>query len=58
MIRYPAGEQITVPRHVETSNVRTMLTAATVVPHHRLARARGAGACRFSSPCARRRNGW
>ena len=37
MMRYPAGEQITVPRHVETSNVRTMLTAATVVPHHRLA---------------------
>jgi short subunit dehydrogenase-like uncharacterized protein len=25
MLRYPAGEQITVPRHVETRNVRTML---------------------------------
>jgi short subunit dehydrogenase-like uncharacterized protein len=37
MVRYPSGEQITVPRHVHTSNVRTMLTAATVVPHHRLA---------------------
>jgi short subunit dehydrogenase-like uncharacterized protein len=37
MARYPAGEQITVPRHVQTRNVRTMLTAATVVPHPRLA---------------------
>jgi short subunit dehydrogenase-like uncharacterized protein len=37
MVRYPAGEQITVPRHVATRNVRTMLTAATVVPHERLA---------------------
>jgi short subunit dehydrogenase-like uncharacterized protein len=37
MVRYPSGEQITVPRHVRTRNVRTMLTAATVVPHHRLA---------------------
>ena len=37
MVRYPAGEQITVPRHVETRNVRTMLTAATMVPHERLA---------------------
>jgi hypothetical protein len=26
MLRYPAGEQITVPRHVETANVRTLLT--------------------------------
>jgi short subunit dehydrogenase-like uncharacterized protein len=25
MLRYPAGEQITVPRHVETDRVRTML---------------------------------
>jgi short subunit dehydrogenase-like uncharacterized protein len=25
-LRYPAGEQITVPRHVETANVRTMLS--------------------------------
>jgi short subunit dehydrogenase-like uncharacterized protein len=25
MLRYPAGEQITVPRHVETANVRTLL---------------------------------
>jgi short subunit dehydrogenase-like uncharacterized protein len=37
MARYPAGEHITVPRHVETRNVRTMLTADTVVPHPRLA---------------------
>ncbi|MGH2954238.1 MAG: saccharopine dehydrogenase family protein [Solirubrobacterales bacterium] len=33
MIRYPAGEQIMVPRHVRTRSVRTMLTAATVAPH-------------------------
>jgi short subunit dehydrogenase-like uncharacterized protein len=39
MLRYPAGEHITVPRHVRTSRVRTMLTAATVMPHPRLARA-------------------
>ena len=26
MLRYPAGEQITVPRHVETANVRTLLS--------------------------------
>jgi short subunit dehydrogenase-like uncharacterized protein len=32
MIRYPAGEQITVPRHVKTDNVRTMLSATTVAP--------------------------
>jgi short subunit dehydrogenase-like uncharacterized protein len=36
MVRYPSGEQITVPRHVPTRNVRTMLTAATVAPHPRL----------------------
>ena len=32
MIRYPAGEPITVPRHVETRNVRMLLSAETVVP--------------------------
>lgn len=32
MVRYPGGEPITVPRHVQTSDVRMMLTAATVVP--------------------------
>jgi short subunit dehydrogenase-like uncharacterized protein len=32
MIRYPSGEQITVPRHVETRRVRTMLNASTVLP--------------------------
>lgn len=25
MLRYPAGEQITVPRHLDTANVRTLL---------------------------------
>ncbi len=37
MTRYPAGEQITVPRHVETANVHTALTAATSSGHPRLA---------------------
>jgi short subunit dehydrogenase-like uncharacterized protein len=37
MVRYPAGEQITVPRHVDTRNVRTRLTAATLAPDPRLA---------------------
>jgi short subunit dehydrogenase-like uncharacterized protein len=32
MVRYPAGEHITVPRHVETKRVRTLLTASTVIP--------------------------
>ncbi len=32
MVRYPAGEPITVPRHVDTRRVRMMLTAATVAP--------------------------
>ena len=37
MTRYPSGEPITVPRHVETRNVSTSLTALTTVPHPRLA---------------------
>jgi len=32
MVRYPAGEQITVPRHVDTRRVRTLLTASTALP--------------------------
>jgi short subunit dehydrogenase-like uncharacterized protein len=32
MIRYPGGEPITVPRHVETLNVLMLLSAETVVP--------------------------
>ena len=32
MLRYPAGEHVTVPRHVETQRVRTLLTASTVIP--------------------------
>ena len=39
MVRYPAGEHITVPRHVDTRGVRTMLTASTAAPHPRLAAA-------------------
>ncbi|MGH2957804.1 MAG: saccharopine dehydrogenase family protein, partial [Solirubrobacterales bacterium] len=37
MISYPSGEQITVPRHVPTRRVRTLLTASTFAPHPRLA---------------------
>ncbi|MDX6586655.1 MAG: hypothetical protein QOI31_1128 [Solirubrobacterales bacterium] len=32
MTRYPAGEHITVPRHVEAQTVRTALTASTTSP--------------------------
>lgn len=32
MIRYPSGEQITVPRHVATRNVRTTMNAAAFGP--------------------------
>jgi short subunit dehydrogenase-like uncharacterized protein len=32
MVRYPAGEHITVPRHVDTKRVRTVLSASTTVP--------------------------
>jgi short subunit dehydrogenase-like uncharacterized protein len=36
MVSYPAGEHFTVPRHVETRNVRTTLSASTVAPHPKL----------------------
>lgn len=32
MLRYPAGEQITVPRHVQTARVRTLLNGMVVPP--------------------------
>jgi len=32
MLRYPAGEQITVPRHIETARVRTLLNGMVVPP--------------------------
>jgi len=32
MLRYPAGEQITVPMHVETARVRTLLNGMVVPP--------------------------
>lgn len=32
MLRYPAGEQITVPRHVETARVQTLLNGMVVPP--------------------------
>ena len=31
-VRYPAGEHITVPRHVTTGRVRTIMSASTAVP--------------------------
>ena len=37
MLRYPAGEQITVPRHIATRRVQTLMTASTFAPHPRLA---------------------
>lgn len=36
MARYPAGEQITVPRHIDTANVRTTITASTLTGSDRL----------------------
>lgn len=39
MLRYPAGEHVTVPRHVKTRNVRSMLSASAVFPDPRLAKA-------------------
>jgi short subunit dehydrogenase-like uncharacterized protein len=32
MVRYPAGEQITVPRHIPTRRVRTMISTSTLAP--------------------------
>jgi short subunit dehydrogenase-like uncharacterized protein len=32
MTRYPAGEHVTVPRHVDTRTIRTALTASTTSP--------------------------
>lgn len=34
--RYPAGEHVTVPRHVRTPSVRTAITAASIAPHPKL----------------------
>lgn len=39
MARYPAGEQITVPRHVDTANVRTTINASTLTGSEKLAAA-------------------
>jgi short subunit dehydrogenase-like uncharacterized protein len=36
MLRYPSGEQITIPRHIATRRVTTLLTASTFAPHPRL----------------------
>jgi short subunit dehydrogenase-like uncharacterized protein len=32
MLSFPAIEQVTLPRHIETNNVRTLLSASTMVP--------------------------
>jgi short subunit dehydrogenase-like uncharacterized protein len=37
--RYPAGEVITVPRHVDTAQVTALITAATFAPHPRMEKA-------------------
>jgi len=37
--RYPSGEVVTVPRHVDTARVVARITARTFAPHPRLARA-------------------
>jgi short subunit dehydrogenase-like uncharacterized protein len=37
MARYPSGEQITVPRHVDTANVRTSINASTLTGSDKLA---------------------
>ncbi len=36
MTRYPSGEQVMVPRHIDTAGVRTSLSASAVVPYPRL----------------------
>ena len=36
VIRLPGGEHVTVPRHVQTQRVRTVLTTATALPFARL----------------------
>ena len=53
MVRYPAGEQITVPRHIATRRVRTAISASTIAPGPAqpallplLMPTAGAGACR------------
>lgn len=37
MLRYPAGEHVTVPRHIDVRNVHTMLNATAFAPHASLA---------------------
>lgn len=39
MARYPAGEQITVPRHIDTANVRTTINASTMTGSEKLSAA-------------------
>jgi short subunit dehydrogenase-like uncharacterized protein len=36
MIRFPSGEHLTIPRHIQTENVRTLLTTSTALPFARL----------------------
>jgi short subunit dehydrogenase-like uncharacterized protein len=39
MSRYPSGEVVTVPRHVEVRTIRSRITSATFAPHPRAAAA-------------------
>ena len=57
MVRYPAGEQITVPRHVATRRVRTMITASTLAPSA-LGPVLPLLSARPGSRCAPRAQGW
>jgi len=36
VVRYPAGEIITVPRHVDTDGVRVLIDAGAIAPHPKL----------------------
>lgn len=55
MLRYPAGEQITVPRHVQTARVRTLLNGMVVPP--RLMPLAAASTRCWGWRCARRCDG-
>lgn len=51
--RYPAGEVITVPRHVETGSVRAGIAARSFAPHPRLSAAVPAAAAFLVAPLLR-----
>lgn len=51
--RYPAGEVVTVPRHVETRSVRARIAARSFAPHPRLSSAVPAAAAFVVAPLLR-----